>query len=96
LDLARGDCVEVFIAPSKSVFEAAFLFILPLALFIAAYLIARYLFSANENICFFAGLSGVFAGFLINYVRKLVIKNTDLPEIVKKLQFKGSIENNAE
>ena len=84
--LNPGDSVEVFLAPWKAVKAAFLVLILPLLLFFVFYYAGSRLLSIEkENIQVLLGVGGIILGFLINLIRKLVSRRTDLPEIVRVL-----------
>ncbi len=88
LELASGDCVEVYAAQSGTIFSACRVFLLPLAFFACAYALAVVAFGAGDTAGFFAGLVGVSVAFLFNYFAFGKSRNTRLPCVIEKLNPK--------
>ncbi|HUV06548.1 MAG TPA: SoxR reducing system RseC family protein [Spirochaetia bacterium] len=81
--LKEGDLVEVFLSPWKAVKAGFMVLILPLILFIVAYMAGEGLLAIkSEAIKILFGLFGVALGFLINLFYRIVKKEPDLPEII--------------
>lgn len=84
--LNPGDTVEVFLAPWKAVRAAFIVLILPLLLFFLFYYAgSRLLGIEKENLQVLLGVGGIILGFLISLIRKLLSRQTELPEIVRVL-----------
>lgn len=82
--LKKGDVVEIYAAPGKTILAGFLIFIVPLILFIVFYFTGNLVFtSGDELIPFLCGLSGVAFGFLLNFAVKAFRKHEDLPEITK-------------
>jgi positive regulator of sigma E activity len=83
--LSPGDEVEVFVSPQKAVLEGLLIFVMPLLLFAAGYLIATGAMRMSDTAGFVAGIIGVGIGILFNYVRGVISRNKSLPVITVKL-----------
>ena len=97
LMLKIGDRVEIYMAPQKTILAAFLIFIVPIILFFIFYFTGKIISGAgDELIPFFCGLGGIGAGFLLNFIIKVLRKQEDLPEIIKvyKIGKKSIMEGN--
>lgn len=85
LSLKKGDLVEVSLDAGKAVWSGFMVLILPLLLFFPFYFAAAYLLrGAGEAVKVLSGITGIALGFGVNFIRKRIIKDKDIPEIHKK------------
>jgi len=85
LSLKKGDLVEVYLNAGRAVWSGFMVLILPLLLFFPFYFAVAYLLpGAGEAVKVLSGITGIALGFGINFIRKRIIKDKDMPEIRKK------------
>ncbi len=86
LSLKSGDLVEVYLSGGRAVWSGFMVLILPLLLFFPFYFAAAYLLQgAGEAVKVLSGITGIALGFGVNFIRKRIIKDKDMPEIYKKV-----------
>ncbi len=86
LDLEKGDLVEIYISPGKTIFSSFIVLIFPLILFIAGYYFSGKLFNFQSDALRAAGGAlGLFAGFILSFIFNMIKKNQSLPVITGKL-----------
>jgi positive regulator of sigma E activity len=86
LNIKKGDRVEIYAAPAKTILAGFLIFIVPLLLFVIFYFAGSLIFpSGDEAALFLCGISGIAFGFLLNLVISLVRRRKELPEITKIL-----------
>ncbi len=86
LSLKNGDLVEVYLDTGRAVWSGFMVLILPLLLFFPFYYAAAYLLpGAGESVKVLSGITGIIMGFGVNFIRKRIIKDKDMPEIQKKV-----------
>jgi positive regulator of sigma E activity len=82
----KGDKVEIYAHPGKTILAGFLVFIVPLILFVVFYFTGSLVFpSADDGVLFFCGIAGVAAGFLLNLFISMARRQKDLPEITKIL-----------
>ncbi|MBN1686178.1 MAG: SoxR reducing system RseC family protein [Spirochaetales bacterium] len=83
LQIERGDLVDIYIPPGKAVAAGFLVLIVPLLLFVAAYLVAgRVVSGASEGVQALFGLIGLAAGFLLSFAYSRKKKAAGMPVIV--------------
>jgi len=86
LALKKGDVVEVYLDAGRAVWSGFMVLILPLLLFFPFYFTAAYVLQgAGEAVKVLSGITGMALGFGINFIRKRIINDKDMPEIQKKV-----------
>jgi positive regulator of sigma E activity len=86
-DLAPGDRVEYFIAPSKAIKAGFFVLMFPILVFFLFYFLTGVIWTgAGETAKVLAGVGGIILGFLMNFVLKKRIR--EFPEITKVVSAK--------
>jgi len=86
IDIKVNDQVEIDYPPGKIVLSAFLVLVLPLILFFSFYYISiKGLKIQKEYISALIGAGGLGIGFLINIIIKKINKNSQLPEIKKKI-----------
>jgi positive regulator of sigma E activity len=82
ISLKKGDMVEVYLDAGRAVWSGFMVLILPLLLFFPFYYAAAYLLQgAGEAVKVLSGVTGIALGFGVNFIRKRIIKDKDMPEI---------------
>jgi len=83
-DLTPGDVVDVYLEPGKTIGAGFLVLIVPLLLFIAAFLVAgRIAPAASEGVKALFGLGGLAAGFGLSWLYSRSRGVEGLPEITK-------------
>jgi len=91
LDLERGDVVEIYLPPGKTVAAGFLVLIVPLLLFAATYLITgRVMNEPGEGIQALFGILGLSVGFLLSFTYSKRRKAANMPVIVS-IKGKGFI-----
>jgi len=86
LDLHLTDKVEIYYSTGKTLKAAFMILILPLLLFFLFYNLGGLIFKVdNDLVSGLCGLGGIAFGFLFNYILFRFKKNTQLPEISRKI-----------
>ena len=86
LDISRGDDVEVYLPPGKTIFSGFMVMMVPLAGFAAGYLLTSSLGSGGEGINALGGFAGLAAGFGIAWLYGASQKKRGQPEITKVIK----------
>lgn len=87
IQLHRGDTVEFFIPPGKTILAGFLVLIFPLLTFILAFLLAgAFLPQSGEGLRALFGLGGLAAGFGISFLYNSRVKHKNLPEILRRLE----------
>ena len=82
LELSPGDVVDVYLAPGKTIAAGFMVLIVPLFLFVVAYLVVgRISPAASEGIRALFGLGGLGAGFGLSWLFSRTRGAAELPEI---------------
>jgi positive regulator of sigma E activity len=82
--LKIGDVVEFYLHPGKTIFSGFLVFILPLFLFAAGYFLTGSIFNIeSEGFQSLGGLVGLFGGFLIAYLFKILNGKQFQPKVEK-------------
>jgi len=93
LSLKKGDMVEVYLNSGRAVWSGFMVLILPLLLFFPSYYAAAYLLpGAGEAVKVLSGITGIVMGFGVNFIRKRIIKDKDMPEIQKNIGANSSVQ----
>ncbi len=86
ISIEKGDIVEVYLSPGKSILASFMVFIMPIILFFIFYFLAGSVIKgASEKVQVLSGLLGIALGFIINMIYGKIRKDSDLPEITRVL-----------
>lgn len=85
LQVKKGDTVEVYISPGKSIKASFFVLLMPVLLMIGSYVVLEALFSFHEGVNILISLGFLAAGFWVNL---FISKKTsqDMPEVVSVVE----------
>lgn len=87
LPLHKGDKVEIYLPPGKTIFSGFIVLIFPLLTFIAAFVLASVILpSSGEGVQALFGVGGLGAGFGLSYLYNKSQKHNSYPEITRKLK----------
>ena len=83
LEIGKGDTVDVYLAPGKTVAAGFLVLIVPLILFATGYLLTgRVAPGASEGIKALFGLAGLAAGFMTSFFYSAKRREKSMPVIV--------------
>ncbi|MFP4619607.1 MAG: SoxR reducing system RseC family protein [Spirochaetaceae bacterium] len=86
IPLNRGDKVEFFIPPGRTILAGFVVLIVPLIIFILAFLAAgEVLPSAGEGLQALFGIFGLAIGFGFSFIFNKIAKDKNLPRILRKI-----------
>jgi sigma-E factor negative regulatory protein RseC len=87
LSISKGDTVEIFIPPGKTIFAGFVVLIFPLLTFILAFVVAGRLFpGVGEGLQALAGLGGLAAGFSLSFLYNGLTKKKNVPIITRRVE----------
>jgi positive regulator of sigma E activity len=90
LPLREGDMVVVYLDPKKTIFAAFLLFIFPLLVFLGGYAVPTLAAPPPaESVRIICGVAGFVVAYLLLFLRRLVRKAKDWPEVVEKYEPRG-------
>lgn len=81
LEIAVGDLVTVHVPPHKAVTTGFMVFIMPLFFFFLLYALSARIGVVSEVLRASFGIGGIGFGFLVNFLIKLMKKQSDIPAI---------------
>jgi sigma-E factor negative regulatory protein RseC len=85
--VARGDTVEFYIHPGKTIFAGFVVLILPLLTFILGFILAGNLFPlSGEGFRALVGLAGLAGGFGVSLVYNRLTKKTNVPIVTRRIE----------
>ncbi len=85
INLKKGDEVELFLPPGKTICSTVLVFALPLLLFPAGYLLSKYFLSVNELLNALSGFVFMALAFIISAVVTARNRQTLMPVITRVL-----------
>lgn len=83
LCLEKGDSVELFLPPAKTIMSTLLVFALPLCLFPVGYLVFRSFFKFNELLNALGGLAAMAVAFAVASIVSIRLKKNLMPLITK-------------
>ena len=94
ISIRRGDKVEFFIPPGKTILAGFVVLILPLLTFILAFIMAGRLFpGVGEGLQALAGLGGLAAGFSLSFLYNGLTKKKNVPVITRRVESPDDAQN---
>ncbi len=86
LDLKPGDVVEIYISAGVKVVSSLIIFIFPILMMIAFYLLAKFVFKFNENFSILSSFTGLLISGIIIYITDKLLTEMVNIVIVNKVE----------
>lgn len=86
IEVEKGDEVEIYFSPGKTIFESFLVLIMPLLMFILFYFACDLIFDFKKEIYkVISGITGIAVGFISVFIYGKIRQNKDIPVLIKKV-----------